>query len=171
MLDPQVVVNLLPELRVSVDLMRRVRWLGSMVGARCLVPLGVSVRTLDSETNQVHKRLSIFGLIAPNPHGTTNHPGELLQKPPRFRCFKAPDESEDRVKRCLSEVKLSRPVVTRLRVRRDVGLRNRNSLRDLRNLSRDFLKNSLASKWLSLAQSYLKDGSTIAEREPVAEQY
>jgi hypothetical protein len=75
-LDPQVVVNLLPELRVGVDLMRRVCWLGerSMVGAGCLVPLGVSVRTLDSETNEVHKRLSIFGLIAPNPHGNDEPP-------------------------------------------------------------------------------------------------
>jgi hypothetical protein len=28
MLDPEVVVNLLPELSVSVDLVRRPRWLG-----------------------------------------------------------------------------------------------------------------------------------------------
>lgn len=63
MLDPQVVVNLLLELRVSVDLMRRVCWLGerSMVGAGGLVQLGVSVRTLNPETNEVHKRLSIWG--------------------------------------------------------------------------------------------------------------
>jgi len=82
MLYPKIVVNLLPELGIGVDLMRRVCWLGerTVFGAGCPVQLGVSVRTLDSETNEVHKRLSIFGLIAPNPHGTTNHLGELLSK-------------------------------------------------------------------------------------------
>ena len=49
MLGPQVVVNLLPELRVGVDLMRR------------RVELGTPVRTLHFETNEFHKRLSIWG--------------------------------------------------------------------------------------------------------------
>jgi len=50
-------VNLLPELRVCVNLMRR----GFMVAAGCLVQLGASVRALHFETNEFHKRLSIWG--------------------------------------------------------------------------------------------------------------
>ena len=62
MLEPQVVVNLLPELRVRVNLMRRSRWVGK--GFRCpagwLIWVAVSASALRSETNKFHKRLSIF---------------------------------------------------------------------------------------------------------------
>ena len=146
MLDPQVVVDLLPELGVRVNLTRRVCWAAErlMVYPGCFVQLGISV--LDPETNEFHKRLSIFGLIAPNPRGTTNHLDELPARATHFRCLKAPSKSGDRVKRCLSEVKLSQPVFRPLKVRRDVGSRNEKSLRDPRILSRYFSDNSLASK-------------------------
>jgi hypothetical protein len=63
MLGPQVIVNLLLELRVGVDLMRRVCWLAErfMGGAGWFVWLGAPVRTLHFETNEFHKRLSIWG--------------------------------------------------------------------------------------------------------------
>jgi hypothetical protein len=63
MLDPEVVVNLLPELRVSVDLVRRPRWLGERLKwlARRFVYLASPVSALRSETNEFHKRLSIWG--------------------------------------------------------------------------------------------------------------
>jgi hypothetical protein len=61
MLDPEVVVNLLPELCVSVDLVRRPRWLGERLRwlARRFVASPASA--LRSETNEFHKRLSIWG--------------------------------------------------------------------------------------------------------------
>src|SRR5215472_612784 len=116
MLRPQVVVNLLPELRVCVNLMRR----GFMVGAGCLVQLGASLRTLHLETNEFHKRLSIgvnSSKSARNDEaswrvatkiGLTSDASKLQVK------------LGDRVKRCLSEVKLSQTVFRRLKVRRDV---------------------------------------------------
>jgi hypothetical protein len=62
MLDPEVVVNLLPELGVGEDPMMRVRWPGErfMVGAGSFVQLALSVSALHSETNEFHKRLSVF---------------------------------------------------------------------------------------------------------------
>ena len=61
MLDPEIVVNLLPELRVGVDLVRRPRWLGERLRwlARRFVASPASA--LRSETNEFHKRLSIWG--------------------------------------------------------------------------------------------------------------
>jgi hypothetical protein len=61
MLDSQVVVNLLLELRVGVNLMTRGCWPGARYigAARRLVPLGASVRALHFETNEFHKRLSV----------------------------------------------------------------------------------------------------------------
>ena len=63
MLDPEVVVNLLPELSVGVDLMRRGFWPGErfMGGAGWFVELGASVRAFHSKSNEFHKRLSIWG--------------------------------------------------------------------------------------------------------------
>ena len=61
MLDPEIVVNLLPKLSVGVDLMRSERWLGDRF--RCsagrFVRSALSVSALPSETNEFHKRLSI----------------------------------------------------------------------------------------------------------------
>jgi hypothetical protein len=61
MLDPEVVVNLLSELYVGVDLMRRGGWRGekSMGGAGRFVYFASSVSALRSETNEFHKRLSV----------------------------------------------------------------------------------------------------------------
>jgi hypothetical protein len=62
MLDPEVVVNLLPELRVRVDLMRRGGWLGERLTwlARPSVYFASSVSPPRSETNEFHKCLSIW---------------------------------------------------------------------------------------------------------------
>ena len=61
MLDPQIVVNLLPKLGVAVDLMRSGHWLGD--GFRCsagrFVRSALSISALPTETNEFHKRLSI----------------------------------------------------------------------------------------------------------------
>jgi hypothetical protein len=61
MLDPEIVVNLLPKLGVGVDLMRSGRRLGDRF--RCnagrFVRSALSVSALPSETNEFHKRLSI----------------------------------------------------------------------------------------------------------------
>jgi len=62
MLDSEIVVNLLPKLGVGVDLMRSGRWLGDRF--RCsagrFVRSALSVSALWSETNEFHKRLSIW---------------------------------------------------------------------------------------------------------------
>jgi hypothetical protein len=62
MLDPEIVVNLLPKLGVGVDLMRSGRWLGDRF--RCsagrFVRSALSVSALPTETNEFHKRLSIW---------------------------------------------------------------------------------------------------------------
>jgi hypothetical protein len=63
MLEPEVVVNLSPELRVGVDLMSRDRWLGERFSG-CAGPFvwpAFSVSALRSETNEFHKRLSSSG--------------------------------------------------------------------------------------------------------------
>jgi len=61
MLNPKIVVNLLPELRVSVDLLMQGRWLGErfMCAPGRFAKLSVFVRALRSQTNEFHKRLSI----------------------------------------------------------------------------------------------------------------
>jgi len=62
MLDSEIVVNLLPKLGVGVDLMRSGLWLGDRF--RCsagrFVRSALSVSALRSETNEFHKRLSIW---------------------------------------------------------------------------------------------------------------
>ena len=62
MLDPKIVVNLLPKLGVVVDWIRSGGWFGNRF--RCspgwFVRSAVSVRALPSETNEFHKRLSIW---------------------------------------------------------------------------------------------------------------
>jgi hypothetical protein len=62
MLDPQVVVNLLPELSVGVDLMGRSRWVNNGFDCRAggSVWFALSVNAFRSETNEFHKRLSVF---------------------------------------------------------------------------------------------------------------
>jgi hypothetical protein len=62
MLDPKIVVNLLPKLGVGVDLMRSGRWLGDRFrcSAARFVRSALSVSALPSETNEFHKRLSIW---------------------------------------------------------------------------------------------------------------
>jgi len=88
MLDPEIVVNLLPKLGVGVDLMRFERWLGDRF--RCsagrFVRSALSVSALPSETNEFHKRLSIGvdrSKFARNEEPSSR--GALEQ--PRFRCL------------------------------------------------------------------------------------
>ena len=59
MLDPEVIVNLLPELGIGVDLMMHSSWIGERF-ARRFVQLSASVNALHFETNEFHKRLSIL---------------------------------------------------------------------------------------------------------------
>ena len=62
MLDPQVVVNLLPELGVGVDLVRCGHWLDETF--KCdlgrIVQIASSVSALCSETNELHKQPFIW---------------------------------------------------------------------------------------------------------------
>jgi hypothetical protein len=62
MLDPKVVVNLLPELREGMDLMGRSRWVGKGFTRRAgwFVWVTLYASALPSETNEFHKRLSAF---------------------------------------------------------------------------------------------------------------
>ena len=63
MLDPQVMVNLLPELGVGLDLVRHGHWLDGAFkcGKQRLVYLAWSVSALCSETNELHKQPFIWG--------------------------------------------------------------------------------------------------------------
>ena len=83
MLDPEVVVNLLPELGVGVDLVRHSHWLG--------------------ETNEFHKRPFIWADRSksarneePSSRGASN--GGLASVDSGLQL-----DSGDRAKRCLSE--------------------------------------------------------------------
>jgi hypothetical protein len=60
-LNPEIVVNLLPELHVSMDLMMQRHWPGGrfMCGAGWPVQLDSPVSALSSKTNEFHKRLSL----------------------------------------------------------------------------------------------------------------
>jgi hypothetical protein len=60
MLDPEIVMNLLPKLGVGVDLMRFGRWLGDRFNCSAgrFVRSALSVSALPSETNEFHKRFS-----------------------------------------------------------------------------------------------------------------
>jgi hypothetical protein len=59
-LNPEVVVNLLPELNVGMDLMMWGRWAGERFtcGAGWFAQLALSLSALPSKTNEFHKRLS-----------------------------------------------------------------------------------------------------------------
>jgi hypothetical protein len=62
MLDPKIVVNLLLELGVAVDLKRSRHWLRDRFSCRAglFVRSALSVSALPAETNEFHKRLSIW---------------------------------------------------------------------------------------------------------------
>ena len=64
-LNPKVGVDLLPELRVGVDLMMQGCWLGErfMRGAGWFAWLALSVNALRSKANKFHKALPPRGLI------------------------------------------------------------------------------------------------------------
>jgi hypothetical protein len=64
MLDPQVAVNPLPKLGVGVNLVRRGRWRGFMVGAGRFGRPASSMGLFGSEANEVHKHLSYCGQTA-----------------------------------------------------------------------------------------------------------
>ena len=65
MLNPQVIVDLLPELRIGVDLTGRSRWVGKrfMADGELFLQLALSVGAFRSETNEFHKRLSVLGCL------------------------------------------------------------------------------------------------------------
>jgi len=63
MLYPEVVVNLLSELRVGVDLMRPLRWLGERSRWLARRFIASSASALRSETNEFHDCLSIWGWL------------------------------------------------------------------------------------------------------------
>jgi len=56
MLNPQVIMNLLPELRIGVDLTGRNRWVGKrfMADAELFPQLALSVSAFHFETNEFH---------------------------------------------------------------------------------------------------------------------
>jgi hypothetical protein len=62
MLKPQVVVNLLPELRIGVDLTARSRWVRKRFVAdeELFRQLALSVSGFRSETHEFHNGLSAF---------------------------------------------------------------------------------------------------------------
>ena len=62
MLNPQVIMNLLPELRIGVDLTGRSRWVGKrfMPDAELFLQLALSVSAFRSETNEFHNGLSVL---------------------------------------------------------------------------------------------------------------
>jgi len=62
MLNPKIVVNLLPKLGVGVGWMRSRGWFGDRFrcSAGWFVRTAVSVSALPSETNEFHMRLSIW---------------------------------------------------------------------------------------------------------------
>jgi hypothetical protein len=70
-LNPEVVVNLLPELHVSMDLMMQRRWPGERFtcGPGWFVQLPLSLSALPSETNEFHKSLS-SAMAGPHPRGS-----------------------------------------------------------------------------------------------------
>jgi hypothetical protein len=80
MLNPEVVVNLLPKLGVGVDFVRPGHWLAERFNPAAwrLIQFASSVSALSSETNEFHKRPFSFGLTAPNPRGTRNQIHEAL---------------------------------------------------------------------------------------------
>ena len=63
MLDPQLVVNLLPELGVRADLVRQSHRLGARFNSAAaqFLQLAFPVSSLSSKTNEFHERLS-FGV-------------------------------------------------------------------------------------------------------------
>jgi len=65
MLDPEILVNLLPELRVRVDLERRGHWLAERFGygSGPFIQLGSSVHALRCEINEFHKCLSSWSCL------------------------------------------------------------------------------------------------------------
>jgi hypothetical protein len=62
MLNPKIVVNLLPKLGVGVDLMSSERGLGDRFRSRAgrFVRFALPLSALPTETNEFHKRLSIW---------------------------------------------------------------------------------------------------------------
>ena len=123
MLDPEVVVNLLPELRVGLDLMRRGRRLGErfMGGAGRFVQVTLSASVFRSETNEFHKPPFIWGLTAPNPRGMRNHSDEALSTATSLQVPQAPGESGDRASGVSAKVK----PINRLFIPAESALRRR----------------------------------------------
>ena len=75
-------MDLLPKLRVGVDLMRGCRGTETFMHlSRDFVPVAISLSTLPSETNEFHKSLSLSGLLDPDPRGPRNHLDEVLPTP------------------------------------------------------------------------------------------
>jgi len=105
MLNPQVIMNLLPELRIGVDLTGRNRWVGKrfMADAELFPQLALSMSAFHSETNEFHNGLSVFSCLLQIGVERGTIVMGCFEKQPHSRCLKAPDESGDRATRCLSE--------------------------------------------------------------------
>src|SRR5215831_2315192 len=105
MLNPQVIMNLLPELRIGVDLTGRSRWVGKrfMADAEFFLQLALSVSAFRSETNEFHNGLSVFSCLLQNRVERETIFMGCFQQQPHSDVSRAPVESGDRAKRCLSE--------------------------------------------------------------------
>jgi len=105
MLNPQVIMNLLPELRIGVNLTVGSRWAGKrfMADAGLFFPLALSVSAFPSETNEFHNDLSVFSCLLQIGVERGIIVMGCFEEQPHSRCLKAPDESGDRATRCLSE--------------------------------------------------------------------
>jgi len=114
MLNPQVIMNLLPKLRIGVDLTRRSRWVGKRFMCR------PSASALRSETNEFHKRLSVLGcLLQTRVERGANFMG-CFKKQPHSRCLKLQVNLEIALSGASAKVKpLDR--FRRAKVRWDVG--------------------------------------------------
>ena len=107
MLNPQVIMNLLPELRIGVDLTGRSRCLGErfIAGAELFLQLALSASALRSETNEFHKRLSVLGcLLQIRVERGAIFMG-CFKKQPHSRCLKLQVNLEIALSRASAKVK------------------------------------------------------------------
>src|SRR6516162_420493 len=105
MLNPQVIMNLLPLLCIGVDLTGHSRWVGKrfMADAELFPQSALSMSAFHSETNEFHNGLSIFSCLLQIRVKRGVFFRRHFEQPSRFGSLGAPSQSGDRAKRCLSE--------------------------------------------------------------------